>query len=293
MSGAALWFGAVPMVLTIAAVIGTLYRLFTRPIRLEDRPARSKASPWSSLPVRWGLGIILAGHVLALLLPKMVIGWNSSPARLYLLEGTGLALAAWLLVGLLVSLIRYANDPGRSRPSAADVVVALGVIFLATTGILMAIAYRWGSYWGTEVAMPYLASLVSDDPRPDLMAGLPWVAQAHTVATFAVVAAFPFSRWMERLAAPAAAISRTVSDFVSPRQQAPAGQWLGWGASYLRAFLILAYFVVFTVVVPALVLGRLANVPDPVRDIVSAGVWTVFLAIGIGGLWWGQRKARV
>ena len=293
MSGTDFWFGAVPMVLTIAAVIGTLYRLVTRPIPLEDRPARRPMSAWSSVPVRWGLGVILAGHLLALVLPQWVLGWNSSPARLYLLEGTGLALAVWLLAGLLVSLIRFANDPGRRPASPADVVVVLGVVFLAVTGILMAIAYRWGSFWGTEVAMPYLASLVSDTPRPDLMAGLPWVAQAHSVATFAVLAAFPFSRWMERLAAPAAAVGRTLSDFLSPPSRRPAGQWLGWGPSYLRAFLILAYFVVFTVVVPSMVLGRLGDVPDPVRDIVSAGVWTVFLAIGIGGLWWGQRKARV
>lgn len=292
MSGADFWFGTVPWALTIGAVLALLYRLFTRPLAL-DQAERRRPTAWPSLPLTWGLGLILAGHALGVLLPDAIAGWNSAPARLYVLEGTGLALGAWLLIGLLGALHRFANDPDQPRITVADVVVALGAVFLATSGVLIALSYRWGSYWGAEVVAPYLRSIFSSDPRPELLAGLPWLVQAHALAFFAVLFAFPFSRWMAWLEAPAGAVRRFVASLVSPPSGSPAGTWTTWGTAVARAVIIVVYFVVFTVIVPAGVVDRLGDVPEVVRDVVVGGVWLGFVGLGLAGLWWGQKRARI
>ena len=113
------------------------------------------------------------------------------------------------------------------------------------------------------------------------------------MAFFVVLAAFPFSRFMAWLAAPAAAVRRFVVSLVSPPSAEPAGTWASWGTATTRAVVIVGYFVVFTVIVPAAVIDRLGDVPDGVRDVVVGGVWLGFVAVGLVGLRWGQKRARV
>lgn len=63
----------------------------------------------------------------------------------------------------------------------------------------------------------------------------------------------------------------------------------------LRSGLIVVYFIVGTVVIPALVLESevVSRVPQPVQDIVASGLWLGALAIGLVGLWWFQRQDRI
>ncbi len=293
MTAAAFWFGTVPWALTLGAILAGLYRLFTRPIDLEAAKQPSIGSAWGSVPLKWGLWLLAAGNLFGVLLPGWILGWNSAPARLYLLEGVRLALWLWLLVGLIVSLVRFANDPERPRVTVAEAVVTLGLLFATVSGILTTLVYRWATYWGAEIVAPYLRSLFSPDPRPELLDGLPWLAQAHVLSFFVVLFAFPFSRWMQLLAAPAASVRRFLEEVFVPKRDAPAGTWLSWGPAYVRGFIIVMYFIVFTVVVPSQVVNRLGDAPDFVRDAITGGAWLTFTAIGVVGLWWGQKRARV
>ncbi|MCB1247031.1 MAG: cytochrome c [Acidimicrobiia bacterium] len=65
--------------------------------------------------------------------------------------------------------------------------------------------------------------------------------------------------------------------------------------AYLKAGVIVIYFVVFTVFVPSMVLETevVGKLPQGVQDFVASGLWIGALAIGVGALWWFQREDRI
>jgi nitrate reductase gamma subunit len=75
-----------------------------------------------------------------------------------------------------------------------DLVVLLLLLVSVITGVLIASVYRFGSTWFTGVFTPYLWSLLILQPRPELIAPLPWLIQLHVLNNFILLAIFPFSR---------------------------------------------------------------------------------------------------
>jgi nitrate reductase gamma subunit len=75
-----------------------------------------------------------------------------------------------------------------------DLVVLLLLLVSVITGVLIASGYRFGSTWFTGVFTPYLWSLLILQPRPELVAPLPWLIQLHVLNNFILMAIFPFSR---------------------------------------------------------------------------------------------------
>ena len=150
---------------------------------------------WGSIPFHWGLTLILIGHLAALIIPRSFELWNSVPLQLLLLEITGMALGLWALFGIVVLIARRIQVPRiRSVTTTMDAVV-LGVILAQiVTGLLIAIGYRWGSFWGTSVFVPYVRSLLTFSPRPELVAALPVILKLHVLSFFVFVVIFPFSR---------------------------------------------------------------------------------------------------
>lgn len=150
---------------------------------------------WGMVPFHFGLILVLVAHLLAFLLPAQVLAWNSRPLRLYILEGTGLALGLLTLAGFTVAIVRrVANPKLRAIAGVGDYLVYVLLVAQIATGVLIAIQYRWGSSWYAAVAAPYLWSLVLLKPDPALVAALPTAIQSHIVGAFALLLVFPFSR---------------------------------------------------------------------------------------------------
>jgi nitrate reductase gamma subunit len=70
------------------------------------------------------------------------------------------------------------------------------------TGVLTASLYRFGSVWFTGVFTPYLWSILTLQPCPELVAPLPWLIQLHVFNNFALLALLPFSRLIHILSWP-------------------------------------------------------------------------------------------
>ncbi len=70
---------------------------------------------------------------------------------------------------------------------------------------------------------------------------------------------------------------------------------LPWWQGWLRALIIVLYFVLATVWIPSLVIssGVVARLPRLARDLVGTGVWLGALALGIYALWWAERNRRI
>jgi mono/diheme cytochrome c family protein len=68
-----------------------------------------------------------------------------------------------------------------------------------------------------------------------------------------------------------------------------------WLDAWLRAGIIVVYFIVATVAVPSLVLKSetVSRLDRPVQDVLGVGLWTGGLAIGLLGLWYTHRERRI
>ena len=193
-----LFFVIFPYISLALFIAVTAYRSIYRPFTvssLSSQLLERKKLYWGSIPFHYGVVLILLMHLLALLFPKGLMLWNAVPIRLYLLEFTGFVMGLWSLVGLVILLWRRLSESRiRVVTTPMDVIVLLLTIVSMLTGVLTAAGYRFGSTWFTGVFTPYIWSILSLQPRPELVAPLPWMIQLHVLNFFVLLAVFPFSR---------------------------------------------------------------------------------------------------
>lgn len=191
-------FAVFPYIALAMLVTVTVLRWRRHPFSvssLSSQLLESRRLYWGSISFHWGLSLILVGHLAALIVPRGFEIWNGAPLRLYLLEATGLALGLWTAFGLTVLLARrIQNRRIRSVTSPMDVVVLLVLAVQVATGLWIAIGYRWGSFWGTSVLVPYMRSVLTLSPDASFVEPLPLVLQLHVFAFWVFVAVFAFSR---------------------------------------------------------------------------------------------------
>ena len=198
MNWSQLFFVVIPYIAVTLFIAVTIYRSIFRPFTvssLSSQLLERKKLYWGSIPFHYGIVLILLIHLFALIFPKVLLLWNAVTIRLYLLEFTGFVLGLWCFVGLIVLLWRRVSAPNiRAVTTPMDLVVLLLLLVSVITGVLIASGYRFGSTWFTGVFTPYLWSLLILQPRPELVAPLPWLIQLHVLNNFILLAIFPFSR---------------------------------------------------------------------------------------------------
>jgi len=205
-------FGAFPyaaMALLVAVAI-IRWRWYPFSVSsLSSQLLESRRLYWGSVPFHWGISLILLGHLLALIIPGGFEAWNGASLRLYVLEATGLALGLWAAFGLAVLIVRrLTNARVRAVTSPMDHVVLAVIGIQIITGIWIAIGYRWGSLWGTAVFVPYMRSVLTFRPRPELVDPLPLVLQAHVLMFWVFIALFPFTRLVHIITLPLGYLTR-------------------------------------------------------------------------------------
>ncbi len=152
-------------------------------------PSRSSA-PW-----RIAAGVLALGHLAGLLLPKTILTWNASQGRLYSLEAvafaSGLASLLWW-TGSTRRQLRRVETPWTAELGETAFLSALGVAL--TSGLAMALLYRWSSSWGVMILTPYAFSILRGRPDAELADQLPYLAQLHVTAGCAALAVAPWTR---------------------------------------------------------------------------------------------------
>lgn len=200
-----LWVGFPYLALALAIAVSIL-RFVWKPFSyssLSSQFLENRQLFWGSGLWHWGIGWVLGGHLVAFLVPRQILAWNSAPFRLYLLEFTGLTAALLALVGVVALMVRRRTSPRVKVVTSAMDWVLLGFLLLqVTTGIDTALRYRWGSSWYASNAAPYLWSLLSLSPRPELIAPLPWLPKIHILSGFSVILLIPFTRLVHFLVVP-------------------------------------------------------------------------------------------
>jgi len=165
-------FVVAPYVAIVLAVGGTMYRTRKEEFSvssLSTQLLENKKLFWGSFSFHWGIMALLTAHFLFLIMPVVFDLWNGSQIRLYLLEITGFALAGWALGGIIILIYRRLTSRRvQVVTSKMDVVILILVLTQIITGMWIALGYRFGSFWGTSVFVPYVWSLITLRPRPTL-----------------------------------------------------------------------------------------------------------------------------
>lgn|SRR5574341_382744 len=195
-----------PYAAVTLAVVVTIQRFFKRGFTYSSLSSQFLESDelfYGSVPWHIGILIVLAGHLIGFAIPQQVLWWNGVPARLYLLEITGLLFGLLALVGIVSLIIRRITSARiRAVTSIMDIVVLLVLLIQVVLGVYVALFYRWGSSWYATSAVPYLRSLFLLQPDLKMIAPLPTAVKTHMFNAFVFLAILPFSRLVHMLVVP-------------------------------------------------------------------------------------------
>ncbi len=199
-------FGALPYAVFLFFFLGTIFRYRTEAFTyssLSTQFLENRSHFWGSVPLHFGVLAVLAGHIVAFLIPRQVLLWNSKPLRLYILEISALIFGILTVVGFVsAALRRYADIKVRVVTSLLDWVIYGLLIVQAVSGVYVAIFHPWGSSWFAVSISPYLWSLVKFNPDITYLAAMPQVVKLHIVCFYLLIGLFPFSRLVHILVVP-------------------------------------------------------------------------------------------
>ena len=191
-------FGGMPYVLLMTAIVGGIWRYTTNKYTWSSQSSQfleNKTLFFGSFPWHYGIITVLLGHIIGLIVPGAILGWNSVPVRLYILELTALAFGFLALFGLLALIYRrLTNTRVKALTSSWDVLVLIVLLIQVLTGLGNAILYRWGSNWYAGAAVPWMWSIFKLDPNVQYVANLPLITKAHIFNAMIFIGLIPFSR---------------------------------------------------------------------------------------------------
>jgi nitrate reductase gamma subunit len=143
----------------------------------------------------YGVLVLAAGHVLALLFPEQLLLWNNDPLRRYALEVGVLIVTLMTLAGLLLTAARcLVTAEARQGVGAADWLLFALLLVQLVGGAVMAAFYPWGPSGQAVSVVPYLRSLVQFVPDLGTVSDLPDAVKLHLVTAWLVVLVLPFTR---------------------------------------------------------------------------------------------------
>ena len=184
----------------------TIYRYRVRQFTyssLSSQLLENQHHFYGMVPFHYGILTVLFGHVIAFLIPRQVVLWNSNALRLYVLEVSTFICAVLSIFGLVNLIVRRATFPALRKVTLGSDWVLLGLLlFQISSGISIALFHPWGSTWFSVILAPYLWSLVKLNPDLALVAPMPLMVKAHIVGAFSLIAYFPFSRLVHVLVVP-------------------------------------------------------------------------------------------
>ncbi len=193
-----------PYILLMFAIVGTVYRYMSNRFSWSSQSSQfleDKTLFYGSTSWHYGIILVLLLHIFIILFPGAMLAWNSSSARLYAIEITGLALGFLALFGLLTVIYRrISNSRVRVVTSSWDILVLIVLLITVVTGVGNAMLYKWGTSWFASSAAPWARSVFALDPQVGYIATLPILTKIHIFNAMVFIALIPFTRFVHFLA---------------------------------------------------------------------------------------------
>lgn len=205
-------FIILPYVALTVFLVGTIYRYRGTKFKfssLSSEFLEGKNLFWGSVPFHYGIMVLFFGHLIAFLLPNVILSWNSSPLRLIILEVSAFIFGLSALVGMFNLLLRRNINPRiKMVTTKMDLFIELLLFIQIFFGLWIAYEYRWGSSWFASVMSPYLTSIFNLNPQIAAISSMPWVIKIHVSLTYVIVLLIPFTRLVHLLVPPLSYIWR-------------------------------------------------------------------------------------
>ncbi len=199
-------FVALPYVCLFTFFLMTVYRYRAQSFSyssLSSQFLENKNHFWAVVPFHYGILAITVGHLVAFLIPRSLLAWNSVPWRLYVLEIAALAFGILTIIGLAGVIVRRATSSKVRNVTTLTDWILFGMLLVQTvSGVSVAMFYPWGSSWFATSLSPYLWSIVKLSPDISYVIALPWLVKLHIVLAFLTIGYFPFTRLVHVLVIP-------------------------------------------------------------------------------------------
>ncbi|HRV07483.1 MAG TPA: respiratory nitrate reductase subunit gamma [Acidobacteriota bacterium] len=205
-AGHGFWYEALPYTAMALLLVGFLHRRMHHPETLalvSTRQLESRLHFWTSVPLHYGVGFVLAVHLLAFLFPSFLVWWNRSALRRSSLEFLLLTAAVTALIGVTVGVRRRRSDPRvHAVTRRGDWAVLLVLAWQVVSGFLIATLHPWGSGWLAAAGAPYVRSLFVLNPDSQAIAAAPLLMRLHIVNAWILVILIPFTRLVHAILIP-------------------------------------------------------------------------------------------
>lgn len=199
-------FVALPYVCLFTFFLMTIYRYRAQSFSyssLSSQFLENKHHFWAVVPFHYGILAVTAGHLIAFLIPRTVLAWNSQPLRLYILEVSALACGLLTLIGLVAIVIRRGTTTRiRQVTTVTDWILFAMLLIQTISGVGIALFHPWGSSWFATNLSPYLWSVFKLNPDISFVVAMPHLVKMHIVLAFLTIGFFPFTRLVHLLVVP-------------------------------------------------------------------------------------------
>lgn len=177
----------------------------TRSSQLHEKAILRAASPLFHV----GFLLVVGGHLLGLLVPKTWTAAVGVDEHAYHLVATAAgSLAALMTIAGLAGLLyrRFAVRSVRLATTRRDKVMYAFLSVPIALGTWATVSNQVfgppGGYDYRQTISPWLRSLLTFSPQPQLMADVPLSFRLHVIAGFALLAVWPFTRLVHAVSAP-------------------------------------------------------------------------------------------
>jgi nitrate reductase gamma subunit len=190
-------FGTFPFVAVGLLVVGIVvrYLLLRKSETISAEVAQAKAIFAGGRLWQAALLLLVAVHVLTIIAPQLILSWNASQSRLYLLEAVAFLIGLAALAGWISLMLRNFKRHGGSALAEFSDTILLALLFVGIlSGLLMAAMYRWSSSWGAMILGPYLVSFLRGKASANFVLQMPFLVRLHVFSFFAAVAVLPVTR---------------------------------------------------------------------------------------------------
>jgi nitrate reductase gamma subunit len=199
-------FIALPYVCLFTFLLMTIYRYRQQSFSyssLSSQFLENNQHFWAVVPFHYGILAVTAGHLIAFLIPRSILAWNSHTLRLYVLEISALVCGLLTLIGL-ISIIARRGTTTRIRKvtTVTDWILFAMLLIQTLSGVAIALLHPVGIVLVRDksVAVPVVHFKLN--PDVSFVTAMPHLVKLHIVLAFLTIGFFPFTRLVHLLVVP-------------------------------------------------------------------------------------------
>lgn len=199
-------FVGLPYLAIVLCVVGCIWRARYKRFGLSARSSQFLEDGkliFGSLPWHIGIIVILLGHLIVAIAPRIWASLMTVSAVLFGIEALGVACSLLAIAGLSALIVRRIMDARVQAVTTSMDLVVVGLLMVQiVVGLLSSLSFRYGSEWSTGTVVPYFWSLLTLHPEMAFVTGFPMLFKLHIIGAWVLIALVPFTRLMHVLALP-------------------------------------------------------------------------------------------